>query len=149
MRGGRHVLGGRGREAGVHVGAVRARGAHREVGIGTIDGDAWVRVAWGDQRGVVRGGGRGCTGGVLGVRLAVLEVGGGWWAIDLDAVARADVLDGGKGVAGDMALEEGVAEGDLALDVLGVASEGEGLSVSVLLLARDAGGRTGGALWMF
>lgn len=146
---GRHVLGGRGREAGVHVGAVSARGAHREVRIRTIDRDTRVWVAWRDQGGVVRGGGRGGTGGVLGVRLAVLEVGDGRWAIDLDSLARANVLDADEGVTGDMSLEEGVAEGDLALDELGVSSGGEGLPVSVLLLAGHAGGRTGGTLWMF
>lgn len=47
-----------------------------------------------------------------------------------------------------MTLEEGIAEGDLALDELGVASEGEGLPVPVLLLAGDAGGRAGGTLWV-
>ena len=69
-------------------------------------------------------------------------------AIEVYALANTDVVEIGEVETGKTTFEEGVTEGDLALDVLCVAAESEGLSVSVLLLAGHARGRTGGALWM-
>ena len=82
--------------------------------------------------------------------LGAVEIGGRLEsAVEFYAFASTNVLEIGEVEAGAVTLEEGVAEGDLALDKLCVAAEGEGLPVSVLLLAGHAGGRTGGALWVF
>ena len=139
----------RGREAGVHVGGVRSgRSGDGEVrGIRAIEWNTGVGVAWGDEGRVEGGAGRGAI-GVLG-EVGALELGGRMeGGVDFYALAGADVVEVGEGEAGETAFEEGLAEGDLALDELGVATEGEGLSVPVLLLAGNGRGRTGGTLWV-
>lgn len=82
-------------------------------------------------------------------RRAEMEVAGeGSAVVDVDALAGADVVEVIEVEARDVLLEEGGALDDLALDALGVAAGGEGLAVSVLLVALDAGGRAGRALGM-
>jgi hypothetical protein len=143
-----HMLGGRGGEAGMHVGGVGA-GRGGEGHVGGIRAIYWdTGVAGRNEGGVIGRAGRGGI-GVLG-ELGAGKVGGRGerGAVEVDALANTKVVEVGEAEARETTLEEGVTEGDLALDVLCVAAESEGLSVSVLLLAGDTRGRTGGALWM-
>lgn len=136
------------REAGVHVGCIRAgRAGNGDMGgIRAIYWDTGV-VAGRNEGRIIGRAGRGGIGMLL--ELSVLEIGRRLETVEVYALANTDLVEICEVKTRETALQEGVAEGDLALDVLGMATEGESLSVSVLLLASYACGRTGGTFGMF
>ena len=74
--------------------------------------------------------------------------GAAWVGVDLDALAGCDLLDVPELEGGEMSLEELDALEEVALDALGVAAGDEGLLVTVLLVALDAGRGARGAAGM-
>ncbi len=70
---------------------------------------------------------------------------GGVVGVDVDALACADGVEVVEVEEGVVALEEGLALSELALEPLCVAAGGEGLAMAVFLLAGGACGGTGGA----
>lgn len=69
--------------------------------------------------------------------------------VDLDALPTTYVVEIGKIEIRDMTFQKSIALSNLALDILCVTSESEGLPVSVLLLARDSSSRACRAFGMF
>lgn len=137
------VLRGRGREAGMHVGGISSRGAGdgNVGGIRAIYWDTGVGVTGGNEGRIVGRTGRGGIGMLL--ELRAMEIGGRLETVEVYTLADTDLVEIGEVEARETAFEEGIAEGDLALDELCVAAEGESLSVSILLLTGHACGRTG------
>ena len=68
--------------------------------------------------------------------------------IDMYAFTCAEVVQRFKRKIGVMALEESIALQELAFDALGVSAGCECLTVTILLVARGAGGGAGGAAGM-
>lgn len=66
-------------------------------------------------------------------------------SVNVNALARENVVEVLEGEAGVMTPEKGLALQQLALDAFGVAARGEGLAMAVFLLADGACGSTGGA----
>lgn len=83
------------------------------------------------------------------LELGALKIGGRLErTVEVYALANTDFVEICEAETGETAFKEGITEGDLTLDELGVAAKGEGLSVPVLLLAGYACGRTGGTFGM-
>ncbi len=111
-------------------------------------GEHWVWPVGRVHERVGAGAVHGRIGGALGRRR------GGLWAEgpdavdglgDVDALAGADVIEIVEDEAGVVALEEGLALGDLELEALCVAARRQRAAVAVLLVAGGAGGGAGGA----
>ena len=73
---------------------------------------------------------------------------GGVAGIDLDALTGEDVVEIIEVEGGVVSLEERFALEELALDALGVSAGCQCLTVTILLVARGAGGGAGGAAGM-
>jgi hypothetical protein len=68
--------------------------------------------------------------------------------IDLNALTDEDLIQIIYIKARDTAFKKGIALGELMLEMFGVATEGEGLTMPVFLLAGGAGGCASGASGM-
>lgn len=73
----------------------------------------------------------------------------GGMTVDLNPFPPTYLVEVCHSEIGNMTFQESIALSDLALDELGVTSKSEGLPMSVLLLARDAGSRARCTFRMF